>query len=77
MLVEKASALREAQVNKHNAITVMLLSSSSAYLRFCEAQRSGHLKTLGSRQVLVEFELTLKFQQLLTGEGCARTAGFT
>lgn len=42
-----------------------------SYLCFCQHERGGHFEALGSGQVLVEFELVLQLQQLLTGEGGA------
>lgn len=44
------------------------------YLCLGEHQRRGHLKALGSGQVLVELELVLQLQELLAGEGCAGPA---
>jgi len=41
------------------------------YLRLGEHQCCGHLKALGSGQVLVELELVFELQELLAGEGCA------
>lgn len=41
------------------------------YLCLSEHQRCGHLKTLGSGQILVELELVLQLQELLAGECCA------
>lgn len=46
--------------------------SSGAHLGLGEHERGSHLKTLGSRQVLVELELVFQLQQLLAGEGRAR-----
>jgi len=43
------------------------------YLCFGEAERRGDLEPLGSGQVLVDAELALELQQLLTGERRART----
>jgi hypothetical protein len=43
-----------------------------AHLSLGEHERGSHLKTLGSRQVLVELELVFQLQQLLAGEGRAR-----
>lgn len=47
------------------------------YLRFCQHKRGGHFETFGPGQVLVEFELVLQLQQLLTGEGRARPSALS
>jgi hypothetical protein len=44
------------------------------YLCFGQTQRRCHFESFRSRQILVDAELTLKFQQLLTGEGSARAS---
>lgn len=49
----------------------MLHPPGPRYLCLSEHQRCGHLKTLGSGQILVELELVLQLQELLAGECCA------
>ena len=46
------------------------------YLCFGQAQDGGDFKALWPRQILVEFELTLEFEQLLTRERRAWSARF-
>ena len=41
------------------------------YLCFTEAETSGHLVPFWSGQIFAMFELFLKLQKLLRGEGCA------
>lgn len=42
-----------------------------SHLRFGQHERSGHFEAFGSGQVLVELELVLQLQQLLTGKSGA------
>lgn len=50
------------------------LCSSLSHLCLSQHERGGHLEAFGSGQVLVELELVLQLQQLLTGEGGAGPA---
>jgi hypothetical protein len=45
------------------------------YLCFCETESRGDLESLWPREVLVLLELLLQLEQLLAGEGRARTTG--
>jgi hypothetical protein len=54
---------------------LILLIVSLVYLCFCETESRGDLESLWPREVLVLLELLLQLEQLLAGEGRARTTG--
>lgn len=55
----------------HAVVQLCSIPPGPRYLCLSEHQRRGHLKTLGSGQILVELELVLQLQELLAGECCA------